>query len=214
MNTRTIFLLATCIACTGVKAASLTVMVKDAKGTPLPDAVVYLKSSSATSHSARQAVIDQRDKQFIPYVTAIQVGTSVIFPNKDNIRHHVYSLSPAKRFELPLYAGIPAEPVVFDKEGFVTLGCNIHDWMVAYVAVLATPYFQVTKADGRVILKDLPPGEYTVFAWHPLLKVTPEKLAQHVAVGNAGAGPLTFTLDLKPDFRVRKSPNLTNGGYP
>jgi plastocyanin len=214
MNARTIFLLAGCIACTGVKAASLTVMVKDANGTPLPDAVVYSKSSNATSHSARQAVIDQRDKQFIPYVTAVQVGTSVMFPNKDNIRHHVYSLSPAKRFELPLYAGVPAEPVVFDKEGFVTLGCNIHDWMIAYVAVLATPNFQVTKADGRVVLKDLPPGEYTVFAWHPLLKATPEKLAQHVAVGNTGAGPLTFTLDLKPDFRARRSPNLTNGGYP
>lgn len=214
MKARTIFLLASCILCTGVKAASLTVMVKDAKGTPLPNAVVYPKSSSPTSHSAKQAVIDQRDKQFIPYVTAIEVGTSVMFPNKDNIRHHVYSLSPAKRFELPLYGGVPAEPVVFDKEGFVTLGCNIHDWMIAYVAVLGTPYFQVTKADGRAVLKDLPPGEYTVFAWHPLLKVTPEQLAQHVAVGDAGAGSLTFTLDLKPDFRARRSPSLTNGGYP
>ena len=214
MNARTIVLLVGCLACAQLKAASLNVMVKDAKGAPLADAVVYVKSSNTTTHSPKQAVIDQRDKQFIPYVTAIQVGTSVMFPNKDNIRHHVYSLSPAKRFELPLYAGVPAQPVVFDKEGFVTLGCNIHDWMIAYVAVLATPYFQVTKGDGRAVLKDLPPGEYTVFAWHPLLKTTPEKLAQHVAVGNAGAGPLLFALDLKPDFRARRAPNLTNGGYP
>ena len=189
-------------------------MVKDVKGAPLADAVVYAKSNNTTTHSPKQAMIDQRDKQFIPYVTAIQVGTSVMFPNKDNIRHHVYSLSPAKRFELPLYAGVPAQPVVFDKEGFVTLGCNIHDWMIAYVAVLATPYFQVTKGDGRAALKDLPPGEYTVFAWHPLLKTTPEKLAQHATLGNANAGSLLFTLDLKPDFRTRRAPNLTNGGYP
>jgi plastocyanin len=214
MNARAIILLVGFLACTGLKAASLTAMVKDTKGTPLADAVVYAKSSSAMPHTAKQAVIDQRNKQFIPYVTAIQVGTSVMFPNKDNIRHHVYSLSPAKRFELPLYAGIPAEPVVFDKEGFVTLGCNIHDWMIAYVAVLATPYFQVTKADGRVTLKDLPPGEYSVFAWHPLLKVSPERLAQHVSVGSAGPGSLLFALDLKPDFRARRAPSLTNGGYP
>ena len=213
MNARIIILVG-CFACTGLKAASLNVMVKDAKGAPLADAVVYAKSSSATTHSPKPAVIDQRDKQFIPYVTAIQVGTSVMFPNKDNIRHHVYSLSPAKRFELPLYAGVPAAPVVFDKEGFVTLGCNIHDWMIAYVAVLATPYFEVTKTDGRAVLKDLPPGEYSVFAWHPLLKTTPEKLAQHDAVGNAGAGSLLFALDLKPDFRARRAPSLTNGGYP
>ena len=106
MNARTIVLLAGCLACAELKAASLNVMVKDAKGTPLADAVVYVKSSNTTTHSPKQAVIDQRNKQFIPYVTAIQAGTSIMFPNKDNIRHHVYSLSPAKRFELPLYAGV------------------------------------------------------------------------------------------------------------
>jgi hypothetical protein len=74
-------------------------------------------------------------------------------PNSDNIRHHVYSFSPAKKFELPLYSGVPAEPVVFDKVGFVTLGCNIHDWMIAFVAVLPTPYFQATGKDGRATLK-------------------------------------------------------------
>src|SRR5207302_1290602 len=99
------------------------------------------------------------------YVTAVQVGTAVMFPNKDNIRHHVYSFSPAKKFELPLYAGIPAEPVVFDKEGIVTLGCNIHDWMVAYVAVLPTPYFQVTGREGRALFSDLRAGQYTVEVW-------------------------------------------------
>ena len=100
----------------GLEAGSLSVMVKDGKGAPVSDAVFYAKSSATAARPGKRDVIDQRNKQFIPYVTALQVGTAVLFPNKDNIRHHVYSLSPAKRFELPLYAGVPAEPVVFDHE--------------------------------------------------------------------------------------------------
>src|SRR4051794_32554076 len=213
MNPRTIVLVACCLACAQLKAASLNVMVKDAKGAPLADAVVYAQSTSATPRAAKQAVIDQRDKQFIPYLTAIQVGTSIMFPNKDNIRHHVYSLSPAKRFELPLYAGVPAEPVVFDKEGFVTLGCNIHDWMIAYVAVLSTPYFHVTGTDGRTSLGALPAGHYSVMVWHPLLKGAPEHIVQSVDTAAGGVKELTFNLDLKPDFRAKRAPGLTTGGY-
>ena len=157
MHLRPFILLGICILCGTVEAGSVGVTVKDSKGSLVSNAVVYAKSNSpVASREKKQAVIDQRDKQFVPYVTAVQVGTSVIFPNTDNIRHEVYSFSPAKKFELPLYAGVPAEPVTFDKEGFVALGCNIHDWMIAYVAVLPTPYFQVTGKDGRAILKDLP----------------------------------------------------------
>ena len=213
MNPRTIILLASCIAFSGSDADSLGVTVKDGKGVLVSDAVVYAKSGVTAVPAAKRAVIDQVNKQFVPYVTAVQVGTAIMFPNKDNIRHHVYSLSPAKRFELPLYTGVPAEPVVFDKEGFVTLGCNIHDWMIAYVAVLPTPYFQVTGQDGHVALKNLPPGQYTVFVWHPLLKKSPEESAQHVDLTRGDAREVSFTLDLKPDFRARRGPALSNGGY-
>src|SRR6266576_1790432 len=83
--------------CHNLHAGSLDVTVKDGNGALVSDAVVYAKGRAATSASAKKrAVIDQRDKQFIPYVTALQVGTSVLFPNNDNIRHHVYSFSPAK----------------------------------------------------------------------------------------------------------------------
>ena len=214
MNARSIILLAGCIAFSGLEAGSLSVTVQDGKGAPVSDAVVYAKSSATAMRAGKRDVIDQRNKQFIPYVTALQVGTSVLFPNKDNIRHHVYSLSPAKRFELPLYAGVPAEPVVFDHEGFVTLGCNIHDWMVAYIAVVATPYFQITGRDGRAVLKDLAPGQYTVAVWHPLLKGRPDASAQHVDFRQDDANQLLFSLDLKPDFRARRAPGLSNGGYP
>ena len=194
-------------------AGSLEIIVKDDKGRPSSDAVAYVAAAGTASAAPKKhAVVDQRDKQFIPYVTAVQVGTPVIFPNSDNIRHHVYSFSPAKKFELPLYSGVPAEPVVFDKVGFVTLGCNIHDWMIAYVAVLPTPYFQVTRQDGRAVLKDLPAGQYTVQVWHPALKGQPEALAQRVDVGS-GTKSLLFTLPLKHDVRAKRAPGLTTGGY-
>jgi plastocyanin len=196
------------------QAGSLNVTVKDNNGALVSDAVVYAKAGGGrTATPKKQTVIDQRDKQFVPYVTAVQVGTSIMFPNSDDIRHHVYSFSPAKKFELPLYHGTPAEPVTFDKVGFVTLGCNIHDWMVAYVAVLPTPYFDVTGKNGRVLLKDLPAGQYSVEVWQPSLKGTPESLVQDVTVAASGEKQLLFTLDLKPDFRAKRAPGLLTGGY-
>jgi plastocyanin len=208
---RPFILLAVWILCGRAEAASILVTVKDVEGTLVSDAVVYAKSSNpVVSVEKKQALIEQRDKQFVPHVTAIQVGTSVTFPNKDSVRHDVYSLSPAKKFELPLYAGIPAEPVTFDKEGFVTLGCSIHDWMVAYIAVLPTPYFQVTGKKGRIVLEDLPAGQYTVQVWQPLLKGAPEKFAQHVDLAE-GSTELLFTLDLRRDSQA-KNALLPNGG--
>ena len=200
--------------CRNLPAGSLDVTVQDVGGKPVSDAVVFAQSATGKSTSAgKRAIVDQRDKQFVPYVTAIQVGTSIIFPNSDNIRHHVYSFSPAKKFELPLYSGIPAEPVVFDKAGFVSLGCNIHDWMIAYIAVLPTPYFQITGKEGRASLKDLPAGRYTIEVWQPSLKGPPEKFAQSVDVAGGDARQLSFSIDLKPDFRASRAPGFSTGGY-
>jgi plastocyanin len=211
MRFRQFILIGIWLLCVRAKAGSIVVTVKDREGALISEAVVYAKSNNPTaSLEKKQAVIEQRDKQFVPYVTAIQVGTSVTFPNKDSVRHDVYSLSPAKEFELPLYAGIPAEPVTFDKEGFVTLGCSIHDWMVAYIAVLSTPYFQVTGKDGRAVLENLPAERYTVQVWQPLLKGAPEKFAQHVDLAE-GSTELLFTLDLRRDSRAQNAP-LSNGG--
>jgi len=201
--------------CVSVRAGSLTVAVTDTKGAPVPDAVVYAEpvGGAKPSRQPRSSVIDQQNQQFVPYVSAIEAGTAVRFPNKDNIRHHVYSFSPAKKFELPLYAGIPAEPVVFDKAGVVTLGCNIHDWMLAYVAVLGTPHFQITRSDGRATLGNLSAGSYKVEAWQPRMKASPDKLAQTVEVGGADSKEVGFVLDLKPDFRSKKAPSLNPEGY-
>jgi plastocyanin len=132
---------------------------------PLDDAVASLHPVTGGAPTGGRAVLDQRDATFVPGVLPVGVGTHVAFPNSDNTLHHVYSFSPAKRFELPLYSGRQAEPVVFDKEGVVTLGCNIHDWMVAHVVVLDTPYFARTGADGSATI-EAPPGDYTLRVWH------------------------------------------------
>ena len=93
-------------------AGDLTVAVSDQNGKPVLDAVVYALPVAGQPPSRRtQSEVVQRNKQFIPYVSAVQAGSLVQFPNKDTVKHHVYSFSPAKKFELPLYAGTPPEPI-------------------------------------------------------------------------------------------------------
>ena len=148
-------------------AAELSVQVSDQAGNPLSNAVVYLETAGKSiGKSTTEANVDQKNKQFSPMVSAVQVGTSVNFPNRDSVRHHVYSFSPAKTFELKLYSGVPAKPVIFDKPGTVILGCNIHDNMLAYIHVVDTPYFAVTDINGIAKLTDLPTGQHVLKAWH------------------------------------------------
>ena len=136
------------------------------------------------------------------------------FPNQDDVKHHIYSFSPAKKFELPLYAGTPAEPVVFDRAGLVTLGCNIHDWMIGYILVVETPWFAVTTGNGRAQLRGLPAGTYQVEVWQPRLKGPFARAAQRVAVSaDNSPGTVNFRVDLKPDFRPRRGPTDAEEGY-
>ena len=144
-------------------AAVVDVAADDGKA-PLADVVVSLHPAAGSSAPAR-AVMDQRDSTFVPGVLAVQAGTTVNFPNSDTVRHQVYSFSPAKPFELPLYEGTPLAPVLFDRPGVVVVGCNIHDWMIGYIVVLDTPHFAKTDANGRLRI-DLPPGRYRLQAWH------------------------------------------------
>jgi len=184
-------LLALGLAC-AANAASLNVTVKDDKGSAVADAVVYaMPKVKPPPTSPRGAAIEQKDKTFIPLVTAIQVGTAVSFPNHDIVRHHVYSFSPPKPFEIKLYVGTPVAPVIFDKPGEVVLGCNIHDHMLAYVFVVDTPFFAKTDASGVATIDELPAGDYDLQIWHyalaapqpaQALKMREEKAAAAFAV--------------------------------
>jgi plastocyanin len=197
------------------QTAEIAARVVDEQGRPVADAVVVAVPSDGSLRlpaRPREGVVDQVDKEFTPKVTAILVGTSVSFPNNDNVRHQVYSFSPAKRFELPLYAGVPAQPVVFDKAGVVVLGCNIHDWMVGYVYVSESPYFAKTGKDGRALIGELPPREYVVRVWHAQLDGAEEATRKTVEATRAQRFDVAWTLKLKPELKVRRAPTSERGG--
>ncbi|WP_222619202.1 methylamine utilization protein [Undibacterium hunanense] len=152
----------------GPAAAASLIQVTDSSGQAVQDAVVYAELTTGPQLAkSATAEIQQKDRKFMPLVTVVQTGTSVSFPNNDTVRHHAYSFSPAKPFELKLYSGKPAAPVVFDKAGTVVVGCNIHDQMVAYIHIVDTPYFAKTDASGTARLTTIPSGKYVLKVWHP-----------------------------------------------
>ncbi len=176
-------------------AGTLQLQVQDKNGKPLPDAIVFLESAEAKAAAKplKGVEVAQIARQFKPAVTVVTPGTAVLFPNNDTVRHHVYSFSPAKTFELKLYAGVPANPVVFDKVGVAVLGCNIHDNMVAWVLVVDTPHFGHTDAQGKLTLNDVPNGSYKLRTWHATLPTGAPAAEQAQAVG---ASPATVLVKL------------------
>ncbi len=190
------------------------VEVKDDRGQPVADAVsslVPLDTRPVLTPPAEPVVIEQVGEEFTPYVTPVLVGTRVAFPNNDRVQHHVYSLSSTKTFELPLYRGSVHDPVVFDLPGIVSLGCNIHDWMAAYVVVLATPHFAKTGGDGTSLIASLPPGRYRLEVWHPRLAAA---IDREVVVAPEDPATQVIAITLRPDRRIRRAPEAHSGGYP
>ena len=195
--------------------AQIAATVTDDQGRPVADAVVVAVPSDGIMRlppRSRDAIVDQVDQEFSPKVTAVLVGTPVRFPNHDNIRHQVYSFSPAKRFELPLYAGVPAEAVVFDKPGVVVLGCNIHDWMIGYIYVSESPHFAKTGKDGTALITELMPRTYFVRVWHPQLEGGEVSTRKTVDVTRASSAAVAWTLKLKRESRVRRAPATDGRG--
>lgn len=180
-------------------AAQLRATVVDEAGAPVTDAVVYAVPVGAQASVAKhaKAIIDQIKRRFVPLVSVVQTGTAVSFPNRDNIEHDVYSFSPAKRFELHLYHGIPAKPVVFDKPGLVVMGCNIHDQMIAYLLVVDTPWFAKTDARGQAAIDGVPAGAYRMKVWHYRM-TEPARLPSRDVAADA-AEPAAFKLRLKSE---------------
>lgn len=131
----------------------------------LKDCVVYLLGDKK-AEPLPKAVIDQRSKVFIPHVTVVTRGTTVQFPNNDAVFHNVFAYFDAKKFDLGTYPRGATRSVTFDKTGLVAILCNIHSEMSAYVMVVDTPYYAMTDSKGRFRIRNVPPGEYTLRAWH------------------------------------------------
>ncbi|MDZ7669672.1 MAG: methylamine utilization protein [Gammaproteobacteria bacterium] len=156
-------------------ATQVQLRVVDAAGEPLTDAVVAVTTAASDGSAGsadpaaagtRAATMAQQNQAFAPEILAISRGTRVKFPNLDDTQHHVYSFSPAKVFELPLYKGDTHEPVEFDKTGVVALGCNIHDDMRGYIFVADTPHVALTDTGGLATIDGVPDGDYELTIWH------------------------------------------------
>ena len=179
-------------------AAPLTVRVVDASGRPVRDAVVTLYPSGNAARAPRAGgryVVSQQNMQFHPFLTIVPVGADVSFPNLDNTKHHVYSFSPAKRFELKLFAKDQSRTVHFDKPGAVALGCNIHDQMSAFIVVTDSAWTARTNGQGTASFGDAPsaPGRLTV--WHAYLRAPGGMMQQAIAAGQRSA---SFSVRLRP----------------
>jgi len=179
-------------------AAPLTVRVTDPAGRPVRDAVVTLYPSGAAARPARgggRYIVSQKNLQFHPFLSIVPVGSDVSFPNLDNTKHHVYSFSPAKRFELKLFAKDQSRTVHLDKAGVIALGCNIHDQMSAFIVVTDSAWTARTNAQGVASFGDAPSAPGRVTLWHPYLRAPGGSLQQAISAGQRSLG---FTVRLRP----------------
>jgi plastocyanin len=183
------------LACAGAPAATLVITVQTPDGHAVPGAVVTARplDGPARKPAPLHAVMDQINRAFAPDLLVIPVGSTVTFPNSDSVSHQIYSFSPAKRFQLPLYHGKPYPPVHFDQPGVVTLGCNIHDEMVGYLLVTDAPAYGRTDASG-VWSAEVPRGRYQISIWHPRLRDEAADLERELTVRDADRAELTIRL--------------------
>lgn len=198
-------------------AADLTLSLADVRGKPVEHAVLAARPTGGGAppvQPGRRVRIEQKDKTFLPLVTVITVGTEVEFPNLDSVQHHVYSFSQAKTFDIPLYKDAAPSPVVFGQPGVVVLGCNIHDWMKAYVYVSDTPFVGMSGPDGQIRLTGVPAGTYALDLWHPRLrKVKGNPLPPTVTLREGPATLLSTSLELKKEIAPRQAPTAREEGY-
>jgi plastocyanin len=195
-------------------AAKVQVKLTDNSAKPLEN-VVFQLIPSITIESAPQldeAIMDQVNKQFLPRILVVQKNTQVRFPNSDSIKHHVYSFSPAKVFELQLYKGLNADPLLFSKTGVVELGCNVHDWMLGYIYVVDTPYFAKTDSNGTLSLT-VPEGEYRFVIWNPRIQDPVESLTEQVSITTDTLIEHKLTQDLLPNTMALDTDNDEFGDY-
>jgi plastocyanin len=184
------------------RAATLIVNVLKRDGQPLAGAVIIAESPATSLPPAPpvRAIMDQLNLAFVPDVLVIPVHSTVQFPNSDAVAHQVYSFSSARQFQLPLYRGKPYPPVQFDQPGVVTLGCNIHDNMLAYIVVTSAPFFGRADQHGSWTAAELPKGMYRVRVWHPLLS-EPQELERSVELHGERA-----TIEIRLSKALRPAP--------
>jgi len=170
-------------------AAPANIDVRGADGRPLAGAIVMIDTPRKPAAPIRftwGTTMGQRNIQFDPRILIVPVGSTVTFPNYDKVRHHVYSFSKPKKFDLKLYGKDQSRSILFDRPGAVTVGCNIHDAMSGVIMVVDTPYAAQTDAAGHAALSGVPAGGATVRVWHPSIRSNGNVLAQAATIPATG----------------------------
>jgi len=198
---RLVLLLVAVLMAPCARAADLQVMVRDSRGHPVRDAVVtYYPQGGGGAGGVRfdwPYRMAQQNLQFDPFVLVVPAGATVAFPNRDTVRHQVYSFSPAHPFELKLYSRDDTRTVRFDRVGVIALGCNIHDSMVGFIKVVDTPFAAKTDAQGAAELHGAPAGAGVLKIWHPYLKAPANEMASAVSLPPSGELRRVETLDIR-----------------
>lgn len=208
----TFWSLITLAAASCCDAGELSIHVVDMSGHPVSDVVVNAASADKPTTAPKAgAVMDQQQLNFVPSILVVAVGTSVEFPNSDSVSHQVYSFSSAKKFQLPLYKGDRHPPVIFDREGLVVLGCNIHDHMVGYIYVTSAALFGKTDTSGDLQFQNIKAGSYQVTIWSPFIADSPTALVRTVRVDAEEEPPTRFQL-ARP-LRTHPQPGPRRGDW-
>ena len=190
-------------------AGDLSLMLATAAGKPVPNAVVMVRTQAPSRGPIKfpwAYRVAQKDMQFEPFVLIVPVGADVAFPNLDPYKHHVYSFSPAKTFELKLYSRDETRKVRFDKVGVIAVGCNIHDDMSGFIRVVDTPYAVKSGPRGEAVIREIPPGPATLTIWHPYQKTRAGEVSRPINVPASGTVELSIPLDMR-------TPPLSRGAY-
>lgn len=166
-----------------VLAGTLVAQFKDRNANPVPKAVIYaipVGGSVPPMAANVTAIVEQRMFKFEPYVSVVQTGTRMRFPNKDRSEHHLKVLSGPSAFEFKLYTRKEPQPTLLDKPGLVTLQCLIHDWMNAHIYVVDSQWFGKTARTGSTVIEGVPAVDYDVYVTHPSVlipgQITPSGL--------------------------------------
>ena len=190
-------------------AAEISVLVVSQKSQPVSDSYIELYSSSLPPPPPQKSIVDQVNKEFVPLHSAVPVGSTVSFPNSDNIQHQIYSFSKSKPFDLPLYEGNHTQELTFTKGGVIQMGCNIHDWMLSFLYVYESSFFAQSDEQGVVTFKDVPSGEYELRVWSPLLKNNRKIVTQKISVTQNQQ----ITQTIKVRKKLRRKPRIENTSY-
>lgn len=194
-----------------LNAGEISVKIEDKKQRSVRNTVVELVGAGHPGMPGQNLEIAQQDGEFDPVFSLIPHGSSVLFTNRDPYQHHVYSVSDGNEFELPLYRDTPARRILFDTPGVVKMGCNIHDWMLAFGYVSESGHVVITDASGEAKFTDLPEGEYQLRIWNPRFKNNNKIVSQSFSLKSEQA--LRHTVEVSLRKKIRKPRRNNNNAY-